>query len=73
MFVFVKRGSKGGAAKRPVDGLPAPGSAAARLRRAKRKQPAGEAESPSIPTKQKAAHRVAFLFVFVKRGSKLRQ
>jgi hypothetical protein len=37
-------------AKRPVDGLPAPGSAAERLRRTKCKQPAGEAQSPSIPT-----------------------
>jgi len=48
----VQRGSKGGKAKRPVDGLPAPGSAAERLRRATRNQPAGEAESPSIPTKK---------------------
>ena len=52
-LVCVQRGSKGGTANRPVDGLPAPGNAAERLHRAKRKQPEGEVESPSIITKRK--------------------
>ena len=34
------------------------------------KQHAGEAESPSIPTKQKPPIRVAFCLAYVQRGSK---
>ena len=43
-----RKGFEGREAKRPVDGLPAPGSAAERLRSAKRKQPVGEAENPTF-------------------------
>jgi len=51
LFAVVRRDSKGGSEKAPVEPFPAPGSAATRLRRPEAKQTVSEAENPTVSAK----------------------